>query len=203
MSDEREEDGQATMRKGECGSREGGGGTGVHLLGTRDGHACVFARSVVHLSVSHGICTPRDACECVCAHSEELAWHPAAGRWVTREGRTGGERRRGRGSRRPEEGAAWRIMRVSTQRARMKARVFSGEGQRIGHEGGTRMPTNNGGRRSMALMVVGHSLTPISFSASNLCSMTENTSGFVSELTAAQVRVGIKLGLATSAAERL
>jgi len=28
-----------------------------------------------------------------------------------------------------------RIMRVSTQRARMKARVFSGEGQRIGHEG--------------------------------------------------------------------
>lgn len=104
------------------------------------------ARSAAHLSVSPEICThththteTRVCMSCayvhawIRAHSRELVWYPAVERWKTR-----GARHQGGGSRRVEMTAkerGGRIMRVSTQRARMKARVFSAEGQRIGHEG--------------------------------------------------------------------
>lgn len=86
----------------------------------------MFARSAAHLSVSPGICTHAHMRVYVREHSEELVWHPALERWKTRK------RRKEEQSRRAEvagqRGGAKRIMRVSTQRARMKARVFSGEG---------------------------------------------------------------------------
>lgn len=99
---------QATARKG-AGGRARGSARGLSTSSALDGHACVFARTAAHLSVSPGICTHAEARMCACAHSEELVWHPAVERWQTWGGDGRWDDRRAR-----DEGEARRIMRVST-----------------------------------------------------------------------------------------
>lgn len=58
MSDEREEDEEGSDEERRVRERRvSQRGPVVHLFGTLNGHACVFARSAVHLSVSPGMCT--------------------------------------------------------------------------------------------------------------------------------------------------